>query len=206
MRTQSYLPEWLSLEVSQSLAAISGGDVAKKEATILRLAEATASGESWSAVFCLPDTCAKRRWYGTEQDPGWQSDPAIAHALALATERARWWVRVKRGRAVQNALDVLIDGSEDAAKQLINLVRVGRVIFYDGKDQEGQAVLRSLDAEVKEVLAASKEVLDRVSEMTATKQQQTHSLSNDQFNALMQQAQQKAKTLEQLAEQWQPEV
>jgi hypothetical protein len=44
-----------------------------------------------------------------------------------------------------------------------------------------------------------------VSDLTATKQQQTHSLSSDQFNALMKQAQQKAKTLEQLAEQWQPE-
>src|SRR5262249_59939379 len=128
----------------------------------------TANGECWAAVVRLPDGCAKRRWYGTEEDPGWQSDPAMAAALAVATERARWWVRVKRGQAVQDALDILVDGSEDAARQLVNLVRSAQVVCT----RPGQ--MERLDAEVKEVLAASKEVLDRVSALTATKQQTTH--------------------------------
>jgi len=196
-----FVPEWLSFEVNEALSQLTGEHVAKKEATVLRLAEATAHGQSWSAVFRLPDTCTKKVWYGGGSKGGWCDDPAITHALAMATARARWWVRVKRGRAVQEALDILIDGSEDAAQQLINLVRRGYVRFDYGADGS-----EFRNGDVKEVLAASLALLDRVSDLTATKQQQTHSLTTDQFNALMQQAQQKAKTLEQLAEQWQPEV
>jgi delta 1-pyrroline-5-carboxylate dehydrogenase len=143
-------------------------------------------------------------------------------------------VRVKRGKGVQDALDLLVDGSEDAARQLINLVRYGQVVFTSpstgspstssgtgpsasspsasvrlsahaevsgGSSGTGE---RRVDAEVREVLAAAKEVLDRVSELTAAKQQVTHALNADQFHVLMQQAQQKAKTLEELAEQWEP--
>jgi hypothetical protein len=198
-RTSTFLPDWLSFEVNEALAALTGEHLAKREATVLRLAEATANGQSWTEVFALPDTCSKRVWYGTGDKVGWQSDPTMTHALAVATERARWWVRVKRGQAVQQALDILVDGSEDAARQLINLVRCGYVRFDYGADG---AEFRNGD--VKEVLAASLALLDRVSDLTATKQQQTHSLTTDQFNALMKQAQQKAKTLEQLAEQWQP--
>ena len=200
-RSSTFIPDWLSFEVNEALAALSGEHLAKREATVLRLAEATANGQSWTEVFDLPDTCSKRIWYGTGDKVGWQNDPAMTHALELATERARWWVRVKRGRAVQEALDILVDGSEDAAKQLINLVRRGYVRFDYGADGS-----EFRNGDVKEVLAASLALLDRVSDLTATKQQQTHSLSSDQFNALMKQAQQKAKTLEQLAEQWQPEA
>jgi hypothetical protein len=117
----------------------------------------------------------------------------------VATQRAQWWVRVKHGQAVQAALDTLVEGSEDAAQQLVNLVRWGYVRFDFGADGT-----EFRNAEVKEVLAASLALLDRVSDLTATKQQQTHSLNSDQFLVLMQQAQQKAKTLEELAAQWEP--
>jgi hypothetical protein len=203
MSKRSYFPEWLSPEVSVALAAVQGEHAAKKETTILRLAEATATGQSWTAVFRLADTCAKRRWYGTEHDPGWQADPAIAQALVVATTRARWWVRVKRGQAVQDALDLLVEGSEDAARQLINLVRFGQVVF--AREHPDGVQIARVDADVREVLAAAKEVLDRVSELTATKQQTMHSLNADQFAQMMRQAEQQAETLEELAEQWEPE-
>jgi hypothetical protein len=195
----SLAPEWLNEEVSLALATLTGKQAGKKEATVLQLAEATAQGESWTAVFARPDTCAKKVWYGYtaangQRIAGWCEDAAIQHALAVATARARWWVRVKRGQAVQDALDTLVDGSEDAARQIINLVRYGAVLF--GADGQHR-----LEADVKEVLAAAKEVLDRVSALTATKQQAGLTLSSDQFSALMKQAQQRAALLEAEAEQ-----
>jgi hypothetical protein len=208
MRRSLFVPEWLSVEVSEALSQISGAQVAKKEATILRLAEATASGESWSVVFARPETCTKSVWYGFtkrtgKRKLGWCEDVCIKHALAVATARARWWVRVKRGKAVQDALDLLVEGSEDAARQLVNLVRLGQVVF--AREQPDGVQIARVDADVREVLAAAKEVLDRVSELTATKQQTMHSLNADQFAQMMRKAEEKAKTLEELAEQWEPE-
>lgn len=181
------------------LAQLNGDQVAKKEATILRLAEATASGESWTAVFAHPQTCSKKVWYGHvatngERKAGWQSDPAIQVALGVATARARWWVRVKRGRAVQDALDALVDSSEDAASQLRNLVRHGRVVF---QDEQG---VRSIEGDVKEVLMAARDILDRVSELTAAKGPAALAVNADQMAALMRQAEQQAQGLAQQAE------
>jgi hypothetical protein len=63
MRSSSaFIPEWFSDEVQDALQAIGGEHRAKKEATVLHLAEATASGQSWSAVFRRADTCTKRIW------------------------------------------------------------------------------------------------------------------------------------------------
>lgn len=158
-----YVPDWLTYEVEQALAAIDGEHVAKKEATVLRLAQAIAAGESQAAVFRLPGTCSKNIWHGVGDKLGWKDDPAIALALELATQRARWWARVKQGRAVQSALDALVDLSEDAVRQIANAVRYGQLTFDRGAD----IVIKQ--ASVAEVLKASADVLDRVSEMTATK-------------------------------------
>ncbi len=189
-----YQPAWLTSEVNEALAAISGEHVAKKETTVLRLAEATATGGSWSGVFARPDTCAKRVWYGTAARPGWQHDPAVVRALAVATAQARWWVRVKRGAAVQAALDTLVDGSEVAAQQLVNLARYGQLLFVD---ETGST--RIVAAEVREVLVAAKDILDRVSELTAAKGQANVGVTSDQMALLLQQAQQRARTLEEEA-------
>ena len=162
--TPAFVPGWLTHEVSQALALITGEHVAKKEATVLHLAEALANGVSMNQVFERPDTCSKRVWYGyTDAKTGhikaaWRDDEAVTLALHVATERARWWVRVKRGRAVEHALDILMDGSEAAATQLVNLVRHGYVKFDYGLDG---AELRNAD--VREVLMASEALLDRVS-------------------------------------------
>jgi hypothetical protein len=79
MRKSSFVPEWLSDEVNQALRLIGGEHVAKKEATILRLAEASANGESWTAVFARAETCTKQVWYGFtrstgQRRPGWCDD------------------------------------------------------------------------------------------------------------------------------------
>jgi len=201
VRAPAFTPEWLTYEVSQALAGITGEHVAKKEATVLRLAEALANGVSMNSVFERPDTCSKRVWYGSASSPtggstgstssptggrGWRDDPAITTALALATERARWWVRVKRGRAVESALEILVDGAEAAALQLTNLVRYGYVKFDYGPNGVDGSEIRGGD--VREVLAAAQDLLDRVSDLTAGKGGVTHTLNSDQFGELMRQA------------------
>lgn len=158
-----YIPDWLTFEVEQALAAIDGEHVTKKEATVLRLAQAIAQGQSQTSVFQQPGTCSKNIWHGVGGKPGWKDDPVIAKALELATERARWWVRVKEGRAVQGALDALVDLSEDAVRQIASAVRFGQLTF----DRGAEIVIKQ--ASVAEVLKASAEVLDRVSDLTATK-------------------------------------
>ena len=201
MRAPAFTPEWLTYEVSQALAGITGEHVAKKEATVLRLAEAMANGVSMNSVFERPDTCSKRVWYGSASSPtggstgstssptggrGWRDDPAITTALALATERARWWVRVKRGRAVESALEILVDGAEAAALQLTNLVRYGYVKFDYGPGGIDGSEIRNGD--VREVLAAAQDLLDHVSDLTAGKGGVTHTLNSDQFGELMRKA------------------
>lgn len=197
---KAFVPEWLTHEISAALANITGDHVAKKEATILRMAQAVANGEALSSVFSAPGTCSRTIWYGNTDKPGWKDDPAIATALHLATERARWWIRVKQGRAVQDSLDILVDGSEDAARQLVRVVRQGQMLF----ERADEYVFKQ--ASVAEVLRASEQILDRVSATTAPKGTQTHALDADQFALLVQQAKVKAGSIEQAAKQaWNPE-
>jgi hypothetical protein len=161
-------PDWLTPEISEALAAIENPHAVKKQLTVLLVAQALATGQPVSAVFERDDTCKADIWYGTKRrsgarKPGWKEDAAIALALHLATERARWWVRVKQGQAVQNSLDILLDLSEDAARQIASAVRFGQLTFDRGPD----IVIKQ--ASVAEVLKASTEVLDRVSAATASK-------------------------------------
>lgn len=196
-----YVPEWMTFEVEQALAAIDGSSVAKKEATVLRMAQAIAAGESQAEVFRQPGTCSKNIWHGVNEKPGWKDDPAIRTALTVATNRARWWVRVKQGRAIQESLDILLDGAEDAAQQLVNMVRMGVLVFDFGAD--GMELRR---AETGHVLEASKQILDRVSALTAAKSTTVQALDADQFAALAQQAKAPAKAIEQQAEAaWNPD-
>lgn len=161
--------DWLTPDIDEALAAIQNPHAAKKQLTVLLVAQALATGQSVSAVFEREDTCKADIWYGTKRrsgarKPGWKEDPTIAWALHLATERARWWVRVKQGRAVQSSLDILLDAGETAALQLANLVRMGVLVFDFGAD--GLELRR---AEVGHVLEASKQILDRISAATASK-------------------------------------
>lgn len=186
-----YVPEWLTFEVQQALAAIAGPNVAGKEATVLRMAQAIAAGESQAEVFRQPGTCSKNTWHGVNGKAGWKDDPAIRTALVMATNRARWWVRVKQGRAIQDSLDILIDGAEEAAQQLVNMVRMGVLVFDFGAD--GMELRR---AETGHVLEASKQILDRVSALTAAKSTQVQALDADQFAVLALEAKGKAEVVQ----------
>ena len=164
-------PDWLTPEISEALAAIENPHAVKKQLTVLLVAQALATGQPVSAVFERDDTCKADIWYGTKRrngsrKPGWREEPTIATALHVATERARWWVRVKQGQAVQSAIDALIDLSEDAARQIASAIRFGQLTF----DRGPEIVIKQ--ASVAEVLKASTEVLDRVSAATATKGRQ----------------------------------
>jgi len=158
-----YVPEWLTYEIEQALAAIAGDQVAAKEAMVLRMAQGIAQGLPQREIFRQPGTCAKNTWHGVGHKPGWKDDPAIAHALELATTRARWWLRVKEGRAVENALNALIEVAEDAAGNMVSAIRQGQLTFH----REAEIVVKQ--ASVAEVLKASTEVLDRISAATASK-------------------------------------
>lgn len=197
-----YIPEWLTWEVEQALAAIGGPNVASKEATVLRMAQAIAAGESQADVWATPGTCSKNTWHGVGERPGWKDDPAIRTALTVATNRARWWVRVRQGRAVQESLEILIDASETAARQLANMVTMGVLIFDFGAD--GLELRR---AETGHVLEASKQILDRVSALTAAKSTQVQAIDADQFAMLRQEAMAKAKEIAtEAAGAWAPDL
>lgn len=199
-------PDWLTPEISEALAAIENPHAVKKQLTVLLVAQALVTGQPVSAVFEREDTCKADIWYGTKRrngsrKPGWREEPTIATALHVATERARWWVRVKQGQAVQSALDILMDAGEAAAQQLANLVRMGVLVFDFGAD--GLELRR---ADVGHVLEAGKQILDRISAATATKATTVQTMDADQFALLQAQAKAKAGTVHEAAAQaWNPE-
>lgn len=162
-------PEWLTPQIDEALAAIGEPHAAKKQLTVLLVAQATATGESLTSVFDRDDTCKSDVWYGSKRrngtrKPGWKEDPTIKAAHDLAVERARWWVRVRQSGAVQNSLDILMDAGEHAAQQLANMVKLGVLIFDFGAD--GMELRR---ADSGHILEASKQILDRISAATASK-------------------------------------
>lgn len=201
----SETPAWLTPEIDNALAAIGEPHAVKKQTTVLLVAQAMATGESLRSVFGRTETCKADHWYGTKRrdgsrKPGWCEDPFIQTALTLATERARWWVRVKQSGAVQNSLDILMGAGETAAQQLANLVQLGVLVFDFGVD--GGIEFRRAD--VGHVLEASKQILDRISTATASKST-VQTLSADQFAALSAEAKAKAGTVNEAAAQaWDP--
>lgn len=198
-------PDWLTPAISEALAAIGEPHAAKKQLTVLLVAQATATGDSLRSVFEREDTCKADVWYGLtrkgRRKPGWREDPVLATALQLATDRARWWVRVKQGQAIENALNILLDGAESAAQQLVNMVKMGVLVFDFGAD--GLELRR---ADTGHVLEASKQILDRVSAITASKSTTVQTLDADQFAVLAQQAKAKAAPIaDAAAAAWSPE-
>jgi hypothetical protein len=197
--------DWLTPAISDALECIAEPHAAKKQHTVLLVAQALAMGESLRSVFGRDDTCKADVWYGLvrkgKRKAGWRDDPAIATALQLATDRARWYVRIKQGQAVENSLNILLDGAETAAQQLVNMVKMGVLVFDFGLD--GMELRR---ADTSHVLEASKQILDRVSAITASKSTTVQQLDADQFAAIAQQAKAKAAPISAAAAAaWSPE-
>lgn len=89
--TKLMVPEsaygWLNEEIKAALAEIEPPHVAKKRATVIKLAQAAAQQTPMKTVFEAADTCNESIWYIK-----WQFDEKIARALALAERRCLEWV------------------------------------------------------------------------------------------------------------------
>ena len=167
-KQSEFVPAWISKEVHDALSALDGKgpERAKKERTVLRLAEATATGVAHRQIFAnhrLYGVVNGKYWYGWKDKAGWKDDPAVAHALDVATDRALWWVRVKAGRAIEDTLDTLIDVAPDVAAQYARAVREGRMTF----ERDGRS--HSVDVELPQIVKIGESVLNRVSDATAQK-------------------------------------
>jgi len=78
--------QWMTVEIRALLAAIRGGQVAKKRNTIIKLACAIANRQPRHVVFSQPDTCAERTWYAK-----WRHQPAVEAAFEACYARALEW-------------------------------------------------------------------------------------------------------------------
>jgi plasmid maintenance system antidote protein VapI len=108
---------WMTPELRRALDEIEQPHVAKKRATVLLLASATANDVAWSTVFEDPRACNQRVWYQK-----WQHDPAIATALELATMEALHWRDAETARieahVTQQRRRAIAEGSLDAVTGL----------------------------------------------------------------------------------------
>ena len=84
-------PSWIDEELRDALNAIEGPHERKKRTTVLRLAEAKASGLSVKNVFESEDCCSSPIWYGRKkpyEKEGWMDYPDITRAYELAERKA----------------------------------------------------------------------------------------------------------------------
>jgi hypothetical protein len=129
-----FQPAWMTEELHQALAAIGGHNQRKKRTTVLRLAEARATGKVEGNVFKDPACCGRNCWYGKQPCagvhlPGWRDDPAIQAALEAAVKRAQWFQDqaetrriAKRQEQMADAKELLCEYAPHAAKRLFLLM------------------------------------------------------------------------------------
>lgn len=87
-------PAWMTEELQAALDDIEGPHERKKRTTLLRVAEAEASGAPVQPLFLSPDCCTAPIWYGRQQPfvkVGWRDVPLIAAAYDIAKRHAHWW-------------------------------------------------------------------------------------------------------------------
>jgi hypothetical protein len=159
-------PAWMTFELNEALNEISEPHQAKKRITVLRLAEAYASGIGIKATLKHSATCNQSTWYGRPSldEPGWRDDPAIANALEIATKRALWWYEreeteriARRQRQLALAQDEMVDLTGLALETLADLMLNG----------ESERVRRE----------AAEAVLERADVATASKGTQAHNVN-----------------------------
>ena len=137
----NFEPEWMTFEIRQALEEIQPPNVRKKRTTVLRLADARANNRSQAETFKLPDVCCKSTWLGQCREghklPGWRDDPAIQHALELATARAQEWEDTHIARQIAKTRRQLADHAPGAELSLYGLAL--------GATSEGTKRLACLD-------------------------------------------------------------
>jgi len=108
---------WFDDEVKVALAAIRGAEAAKKRATVILLASATASNTPWARVFEHDLACNQRVWYQK-----WQYKPEIAQALSLCTQKALAFadaeIAAVETQALRERRKAIAEGSVDAVRGL----------------------------------------------------------------------------------------
>jgi len=154
-----YQPAWLTDELYKLLNEIGGHNQRKKRTTVLRLAEAYATGGTEASVWARPECCGRVPWEGKykhgERLPGWRDDPAIQAALAAATKRAHWWMDQAEARRIAKR-------TEDVAKARDKLAELAwPAVLKLG------AILSADNLEVAR--KAANDILDRADEATAVK-------------------------------------
>ncbi|MBN2391751.1 MAG: hypothetical protein JXR84_13580 [Anaerolineae bacterium] len=108
---------WFDSEVKAALAMIRGAEAAKKRATVIMLASATASNTPWARVFEHDLACNQRVWYQK-----WQYKPEIAQALSLCTQKALAFadaeIAAVETQALRERRKAIAEGSVDAVRGL----------------------------------------------------------------------------------------
>ena len=164
-----YQPAWLTDEIYKLLNEIGGHNQRKKRTTVLRLAEAYATGGTEASVWVRPDCCARQAWEGKykggERQPGWRDDPAIQAALAAATKRAHWWQDQAEARRIAKRQEDLAKARDKLAELAWPAVlKLGAILAADNLETARKA---------------ANDILDRADEATATKGVQKIGVSLD---------------------------
>jgi len=129
-------PIWVDEELRDALDQIRDPHSRKKRTTVLRLAEAKATGGHVVDVFRSEDCCNMATWYGRSENDknwpgklGWKDLPCIANALEIATRRAHWYQDrleeerlAMRGRVLAETQDRLIEISGAAVEVLLDVM------------------------------------------------------------------------------------
>ena len=157
---------WMCEELRQALDAIQEPHSRKKRITVLRLAEASARGQTVTSVFDQDDTCAQQAWYGKTKgsDKAWQNHPDIAEALKIAKRRAHWWYDMEETRRAEQRHRML----EETKDELVDMTRRALCVL-------GELMEHSESDRVK--LDAAESVLNRADQVTALKTVDEHDLT-----------------------------
>jgi plasmid maintenance system antidote protein VapI len=168
---------WLNIDLRRALDEIKKPHVAKKRATVLLLASATANDVPWSHVFEDPRVCNQRIWYQR-----WQNDPAISEALEIATRAALRWrdeqTAAIEARASQLRRRAIAEGSLDAVQGLRDTAKENRdqhgikaseTLLALSDEEAADTITRlrgvALPIEVQGLESAIEQQLERVADM-----------------------------------------
>jgi len=143
---------WFDSEVKATLAMIRGAEAAKKRATVILLAAATASGTAWARVFEDERACNQRVWYQK-----WQYNETIARALELCTAKALAFtdaeIAAVETKALRERRRAIAEGSVDALRGL-RLTALSREDRADYRTEASKVLIRLADEDLGKRLGA----------------------------------------------------